>query len=64
MTHTIFGRELRGTGYNSIRDFRVAYLEMRRKLESIPEATTVPYKTRSLETITKPNVKLHFCFTN
>ena len=27
MIHSTFGRELKGTGYSSIRDFRVAYFE-------------------------------------
>ena len=56
MIHSTFGRKLKGTGYNSIRDFREAYFEMRR-VDSF--GSTVSHE-KTLETITRPNVKLHF----
>ena len=54
--HSTFGRKLKGTGYNPIRDFRVAYFEMRR-VDSF--SSNVSYE-KTLETITRPNIKLHY----
>ena len=60
MIHSTFGRELKGTGYGSIREFRNAYFDMRRKLElNAPETESELFQDRIAE-LMRPNVKLHF----